>query len=557
MKVSPIIEIRKTTQRIIIMLSVAVLSGCASEDQSDGNPAQAANRPNILLIVADDLGYTDLGSFGGEIATPHLDSLARAGTRFTNFYAGPSCAPTRAMLLTGMDNHQVGMGSQSGLQTPQQASLPAYQNKLSPGVPTIAETLSSLGYQTLASAKWHLGSESEYLPGARGFDRSFVLLEGGSGHFDDTPPTPTFKKAHWLEDDKPFTLPDDFYSSDFMTDKLLEYLDEVEADQPFFAYMSYTAPHWPLQARRQDIERQAGLYDEGWDILRERRMEGARREGVVPATAKAVTSEAGMAPWDSLDSVDQAAERRKMEIYAAMIERMDFNIGRIVEHLSKANKIGNTLVVFISDNGAEAHQMETYPGIREWVAERFDNSLASMGSPDSYVSLGPSWARATAAPFRASKSKVSEGGIRVPAFILLPKNSSENLANETPDKSYMRVADLTPTFIELAGGQIPADMEGRSLWSRWHGESSPYADTDIVAFETYGRRGVHRGDWKLLLQEPPYGSGDWQLYNLPSDPGEQRDLSARYPEIKAELIAGWEAYAERVGVVLPEIPIRY
>jgi len=513
--VSKILETLKLT---LMLLALIVLFGCVPESISDKNLGQAATQPNILLIVADDLGYTDLGSFGGEIPTPHLDSIARAGIRFTNFHAGPSCAPTRAMLLTGMDNHQVGMGSQSGLATPQQASHAAYQNKLSTEIPTIAETLASLGYRTLASAKWHLGSEPEYLPGARGFDRSFVLLKGRSGHFDDTPPVPRFKKAHWLEDDKPFTLPDDFYSSDFMTDKLLEYLDEAEAGQPFFAYLSYTAPHWPLQARQQDIERQQGIYDEGWDLLREQRMAGAHREGVVPAGAEAVAFEAGMVPWDSLGSSNQKIESRKMEVYAAMIERMDMNVGRVVKHLSTNDRLDNTLVVFISDNGAEAHQMETYPGIPEWIAERFDNSIESMGTRDSYISLGPAWARATAAPFRASKSKVSEGGIRVPAFVSLPGGSHSSLVSENLDKTYMRVVDLAPTFIELAGGQIPTDMEGRSLWSRWHGGQSPYRDTDIVAFETYGRRGVQRGDWKLLLQEPPYGSGDWQLYNPGNGP---------------------------------------
>jgi len=533
------------------------LEDSASEASESSQTVLVPKTPNILLIVADDLGYTDLGAFGGELATPVLDTLARAGTRFTNFHTAPSCAPTRAMLLTGMDNHQAGMGSQSGLETPLQAQTAAYQNRLSPKVPTIAEQLSALGYRTLASAKWHLGAEPETLPGARGFDRSFVLMEGGGGHFDDTPLLERYGRAHWFEDDEPFVLPAEFYSTDFMTDKLLHYIGETPVDQPFFAYLGYTAPHWPLQAPEADIKKQAGNYDAGWDRLREQRMAGARREGVVADGAVAVASEPGSKSWTSIDASAQQFASRKMEVYAAMVERLDNNVGRVLEALRQSGRLDNTLILFTADNGAEAHPMEVYPQIAQWVVNTFDNSFENIGASNSYATLGPSWARATAAPFRDSKSKIAEGGIRVPAFVSLPKGLRAASIAENIDSSYMRVMDLAPTFIELAGGEPPRDMEGRSLLSRWQGSESPYSDTEIIASETYGRRAARRGPWKALLQGPPYGTGEWQLYNLQADLGEQNDLAQVHPELLAELVEGWQAYAQRVGVLLPETPILY
>ena len=258
------------------------LAGCAPER------ATGPKSPNIVLIVADDLGYTDLGSFGGEIETPNLDDLAYAGVRFTNFQAGASCAPTRAMLMTGLDHHEAGMGSQKGLETPLQAQTPAYQNQLAEEVPTIAELLKRAGYRTYAAAKWHLGHAPEALPNQRGFDRSFVLLEGGGGHFDDTPLFERYGKAHWLEDDKPAALSQDFYSSDELVDRLLGYVASTPSHQPYFAYLGFTAPHWPLQAPPEDIEKYRGRYDRGWDSLRAQRMVGAKRGGVLPEDAQAV-----------------------------------------------------------------------------------------------------------------------------------------------------------------------------------------------------------------------------------------------------------------------------
>ena len=483
---------------------VYVLTGCGGVEPNQA--AVSSDRPNILLIVADDLAFTDLGAFGGEISTPNLDHLARTGLRLTNFHTAPSCAPTRAMLLTGTDNHLAGMGSQAGLETENQEGHSAYLNKLLPSAPTVAEHFQTLGYRTMASSKWHLGHEAPYLPGARGFDRSFVLLEGGGGHFDDTPVFEQFGAAHWLEDDQPYELPKEFYSSDYMTDKLMDYLGA--GDEPFFAYLGFTAPHWPLQAPAEDISKYRGRYDEGWQALHQARLAGAKREGVIARDAQGVAQEPGVQSWQDLSPEEQQVAVAKMEVYAAMIDRLDQNVGRLLRYLDQLGERENTVIFFMSDNGAEAHPIELLDGVRPWVDANFDNSAANIGHQSSYVTLGPSWARATAAPFRDSKSKMAEGGVRVPAFVHLPGGDAGI------DGSFMRVMDLMPTFLQLAGGQPPADIMGRSLRNRWLRGEAAYTAEETIAGETYNRKYVYRGDWKLLYQEPPYGPGEWQLYNL-------------------------------------------
>ncbi|MEM7001699.1 MAG: arylsulfatase [Pseudomonadota bacterium] len=544
--------------RVIVFLLSMMLAACQQQEPAaSDHSGEKGVSPNILLIVLDDLGYTDLGSFGGEIETPTMDSLAYAGLRLSNFHAGPSCAPTRAMLLTGTDHHLAGVGSQSGLETEKQAASPAYQNSLLPNVPTIAELLREQGYHTVASAKWHLGTEPGELPNARGFVRSYALMPGGAGHFDDTPLFRSYV-ADWREDDVRTTLPEDFYSTDTMTDKILEYLAEGRADQPFFAYLSYTAPHWPLQAPQASIDKYNGVYDAGWEVLRDARLKGAKDQGVVPATAQAVTYEPGVQAWAEQNDQQRTLEARRMQVYAAMIDDVDKAVARVLAYLADRGQLDNTLVVVMSDNGVEAHDMTQYRDNPEWLAERFDNSLQSMGSRNSYVVLGASWARAAAVPFRDSKSKVAEGGIRVPAIVRMPVTWP--LAQQqvgTVDTTYMRVMDLAPTFLQMAGATPPQHMLGRSLLVRWQGGPSPYRSDEYIAGETYGRQYVRQGDWKLLKQPQPFGTGVWQLYNLAQDLGEQEDLSAEFPERTARLAEAWQDYADQVGVILPDAPIRY
>jgi len=528
--------------------------GCAPTEEVTDATGVKQDRPNIVLIVADDLGYTDLGAFGGEISTPNLDQLANNGVRLTNFHTSASCAPTRAMLLTGTDNHIAGMGSQGTLVTPQQAKHRAYQNRLLPEVPTFTESLQKAGYRTYMAGKWHLGYVQESRPAARGFDHSFALMQGGAGHFDDTELFADYG-ATWLEDDEPVVLPTDFYSSDFLVETLKKYISGTPSEQPYFAYLSFTAPHWPLQAPATSIAKYKGVYDAGWDLLRAKRMAGAQAVGVVPIDAEAVDFEASMVPWNALNELEKADAVARMKVYAAMVDRLDENVGLLLKHIEARGELDNTVFIFLSDNGAEGHDMESPTRHGEWLTENFDNSVNNIGTKTSYVALKTAWARATAAPFRDSKSKVSEGGIRVPAFFSLP-NQAGNGGGRI-DSAYMRVMDLGETILELAQGEPNAQSMGRSLLPRWRGGVAPYAEDEVIAFEVYGRRGAQRGPWKILLQEPPYGTSEWQLYNLDRDLGEQEDLSDEHPKIRTALIAAWTEYAREVGVVLPEIPPRY
>ncbi|MEM7020707.1 MAG: sulfatase-like hydrolase/transferase [Pseudomonadota bacterium] len=436
----------------------------AQEEPTAANENGASNekQPNILLIVADDLGYTDLGSFGGEISTPNLDRLAMSGTRLLNFHTSASCSPTRAMLMTGTDNHLAGMGSQGkSLITPLQKGHPAYQNKLSPKLKTIAKRLQEVGYRTYASTKWHLGDEVPQLPGRRGFDRSLALMEGGGGHFDDMPLAEAYGKAHWLLDDEPLELPEDFYSTVYMTDRLIEFIKTDERQTaPFFAYLGYTAPHWPLQAPREYLEKYQGYYEAGYEALLQARMTGAKKMKVVPETAQGVTKNAEVIPWDELSEEQKQGFVARMVAYAAMVHILDEQVGRLLEFLEQHGTLDNTIIIFMSDNGAEGHVMEERPTWKDWIQANFDNSLENIGNQTSYVTLGQGWARATAAPFRASKSKVSEGGIRVPAFVHFPESTE---ANGIVDNAFMTVMDLAPTFLELAGAESDEPDSGKSM----------------------------------------------------------------------------------------------
>jgi arylsulfatase A-like enzyme len=505
-------------------------------------------RPNILLIVADDLAYTDIGAFGGEIETPNLDALAQGGLRMTNFHSAPTCAPARAMLMTGVDHHAAGMGSQPGFATEQQRRSKYYQNKLLPEVPTIAEQLAATGYRAVASAKWHLGAEDGHLPNQRGFDRSFVLLQGGGGHFDTTPLLEAHGQARWLEDDKPVSLPEDFYSSDYMTAKILEYIDQTPSGQPWFAYVGYTAPHWPLQAPQASIAKYKNHYLDGWDVLREKRHNGAIKAGMVPIDSKIVDFEPGVRKWDSLTETEQQKQTKIMQVYAAMVDRMDENIGRILTRLEQKGELDRTVIVFISDNGGEGHDMEQVPMLAPWISKSFDNSVDSIGTRNSYVSLGPSWTRAAIPVFRGSKSKISEGGTRVPAIVKLPGGRTG------VESGFMRIVDLPATFLELAGG-VAEGIMGQSLLSNWEQGTQIYNEQVVVSAEAFGRRMARKGHWKALLQPAPYGTGEWQLFNLTEDLGEQRDISTSHPEIRDELVQAYEAFAETEGVIDPEQPL--
>ena len=521
-------------------------------------------RPNFLIIVADDLGFSDIGAFGGEIETPNLDRLAYAGIRLTDFHSAPACSPTRAMLLTGTDHHVAGIGTMLEVAAPGFRGAPGYEGYLNDRVVALPELLRDAGYLTLMSGKWHLGDTIDRSPWARGFERSFALLPAGASHYGVAAgggfsPVPTL----YTEDDQFVTVGDDSYSSDFYTDKLLQYLDDraPDDDRPFFAYLPFQAPHWPLQAPDESIVKYRGRYDDGPDALREARLTALKQLDLCPPDVVAHPVVADGAPeWADMTDDERARSARSMEVYAAMVDRMDWNIGRVIDYLAATGELDDTVVAFLSDNGAEGAMVEAMPLRGPQIAARIqkycDNSLDNLGRPTSFIWYGPRWAQAATAPSRLHKAFTTQGGIRVVGFITWPGFARQGeIGGE-----FSTVMDIAPTVLELAGAAHPGrtylgrDVEpirGRSLVAYLSGDAATVHDAATgTGWELFGRRAIRQADWKALYLPTPYGPGAWQLYDLSCDPGEVRDLAASQPDKLAELLTLWDRYVEESGVIL-------
>lgn len=519
-------------------------------------------RPNFLLIVVDDMGFSDLGAFGSEIETPHLDALAYEGVRLTDFHSAPACSPTRAMLMTGTDHHLAGIGAMMETVRPDFEGAPGYEGYLNERVVTIAELLNEAGYRTLLSGKWHLGDKREAWPVGRGFERSFVLLPGASDHFGLGYGEPIGAERSIYAEDNSYVaeLPDGFYSSDHFTDRLIGFLRENEEtdDRPFFAYLAFSAPHWPLQAPDAEIAKYRGAYDEGPDVLRERRLIRLRELGLVaPDTVPhpVVTKEPG---WAELSPAERAASARSMEIYAAMVDRVDYNVGKVVEHLRCSGRLENTMIVFLSDNGAEGAVVEALPIIgplyTRMIKELYDNSVENLGRPNSFTWYGPRWAQAATAPSRLVKGYTTEGGIRVPAFIRWPASCRSGVHD-----IFSTAMDIAPTFLELAGVCHPGTrwkgrqihaLRGRSMapWLEGRVDRVHAAGTS-TGWELFGRRAIRQDNWKAVYLQGDSGVSQWQLYDLARDRGEVEDLAIWQPDKLNELLLLWQCYVDETGVV--------
>jgi arylsulfatase len=558
-------RLRRTTVGRLLVAAAAMASAALPLTAAAGVASAAPRdaRPNVLLIVADDLGYTDLGVTGGEIRTPHLDALARSGLLLTSFLVSPACSPTRAMLLSGVDTHPAGLGTMFGEADANQNDQPGYEGYLSDRVVSVATLLKQAGYHTYVAGKWHLGMEERQGPKARGFERSFVLLPGGASHFADAAPlVERTEAAPYREDGRAVTLPAGFYSTSSFTDKLLEYLRGGLADgKPFFAYAAYTSPHWPLQVPDADLDRYRGVYDEGYDVLRTRRFDSAQRLGVVPAGASEPGRTRFARAWNELLPDEQRQQARAMGVYAAMVENLDHHVGRLLQFLKDAGQYENTLVLFFSDNGAEGNPIDRLRTNAAWIPKRFDNSLGNLGRVNSYAWIGPGWSQA-ATPFRLWKGFPTEGGVRVPAIVRLGAGSRRGVS-----PAPVSVKDVVPTLLELAGARHPgstyeghgvAPLEGCSLVPFLRRESETvHGDDFTMGWELFGRRALRQGDWKIVWLYPPYGAGRWELFDLARDPLESRDLAATEPERLARLIRAWDEYAARNNVILPTRDMGY
>lgn len=516
------------------------------------NSKKEVQKPNILLIVADDLGYADLGVYGSDIETPNIDALARKGLIFTQFHTAVMCAPSRAMLLTGNDNHIAGMGMQSPKGSYAEGSF-GYEGYLTERVVPLPQLLQDAGYFTCTAGKWHIGEETEHSPKAKGFTRSFNLLFGGGNHYNSTGLFSTDSVSQYREDGELVEYPEGKYSTEFYTDKLIAYISEAkDKKKPFFAFAAYTSPHWPLQSP-QDFDKYKGRYDMGYDSLRVLRLASLKKAGIIPQQSTLPPRLDFITPWDSLSEEEKKIESRKMELYAAMIDNLDFHVGRLVQFLKDKDLYDNTIIIFISDNGAAAEDFFNHPIRGEFLRKKYDNSYANMGSPTSFVSYGPQWAQAGAAPFNRHKGFTTEGGITAPMIL-----HGKGVAHDgSITNAYCTIMDIAPTLLEVAGIQYPGQyqsktilpMKGETMLPFLSGKQAAVHNENYwVGFEHRRYAYVRKGDWKIVNIEIPFDEKNFALYNLKQDPGETKDLSGEQVEVHQELIKLWRQYAEEVQV---------
>jgi arylsulfatase A-like enzyme len=541
------------------MLALAVPSTAAAAD--------TPRRPNIVVILADDMGFADMGAFGGEIRTPSLDSLARDGVRFTNFYTHASCSPTRSVLLSGVDTHLNGLGNMDEWIAPNQRGLPGYEGHLNHRVATLPQLLQSAGYHTYMVGKWHLGKAPDLIPRARGFERDFTLLDGGGSYWDMTNVTAASPQLVFTEDGRYLTrLPADYYATRTYTDKLIGFIDaNRDSGKPFFAYVAHQAPHDPYHLPRDWRDRYVGHYDKGWDAVRQERLQRQIAMGITPAGTQ-LSERMWFVPDPTLLApATRALLGKKMELYAGMVENMDFHIGRLVEHLKKIGEYENTIFVFFGDNGAEGtdlfNMIAGTPGTRDFLFAAMNWSQThpnAWGDPGSFVGYGPMWAQVSMTPFSQYKGWLGEGGIR---NALVVSGPVVKRAKGRINHGVMHVGDLMPTLLEVAGASYPRTLNGqelpplmgRSLGPVLAGQAeSPRTEQDYLAWELFGNRAVRQGQWKLRWLFKPMGKGDWELFDLAADPAERHDLAAQRPDRLKAMIALWDDYVRRNNVVLPD-----
>lgn len=541
-------------QRIVRAAAAGALA--ASVSLAAMAPAGAQEtRPNIVIILADDVALMDFGIYGGEAKTPHIDALAQRGMMFTQAFTSPMCAPSRAMLLTGVDSHKAGIANLPEFLPPGHVGQPGYSGHLEEGVKTLASRLKPLGYRTYMTGKWHLGHGPGQLPVAHGFDRSFVLDASGADNWEQRAYLPIYDDDLWFEDGEKADLPEDFYSSEFLVDRMVDYLEEGDAQTPFLAYIAFQAVHIPVQAPAEFTANYEGVYDAGWEAVREARWQRAQEIGLIPRDAPLAPMHEELRAWDSLADDERALLARSMAVNAGMLEAMDHHIGRFVEHLRDTGELENTLFVVTSDNGPEPNDPGSQNGMDLWLwLEGYSRDLETLGEKGSYVWIGPEWASAAAGPSRLFKLYAANGGTRVPLVM-----SGPGVPAAARSDAFTFVTDIAPTLLDLAGG-VQADapgevaMTGRSLAPVLaDGAARAHPPGAAIGMEAAGQSALFKDGWKLVRNNAPYGDGVWRLYNVAVDPGETRDLAQAELARFAELMADYEAYARANGVLdVPE-----
>jgi len=520
--------------------------------------AQAAeksidSKPNILLIMLDDVGFMGLGVYGSDAATPNIDKIAKRGAQFTRYYTAPLCGPSRAMLMTGQNSHQVGMSTLVEALTPEMLEHPSYAMEWQDSQRTIASRLQAHGYQTFVSGKWGIGRVGKNLPHRFGFDRSFVLDSTGASNFEEKPYLPIYESVKWFEDGQPISLPNDFYSSRDIVNKMITYVDEARADKPFFAYLSLQAIHIPVQVPVEYTDKYNGVFDAGWDRMREQRLQRAIEIGLVPNTAIMADPPDNHRKWDALSEMEKAYWARMMQVNAGMLDAADHHIGRLIQHLEEQGKLDNTIVIVTSDNGPEFNTIGqgdrgVIMGIAEniWMAiEGWDTRYDNLGLQGSLAAIGREWALVSAAPLSLYKFNSSEGGQRVPLVIAGPSINAIGIAH-----GRSHVSDITPTLLDIAGVNFEHDeFYGRSLVPMLSGQVQDVWGNDDFAIEVSGNASLYRGNWKLVRVKQPLGDEQWRLFDVFKDPGETVDLALTYPSLFQDMLNEYKAYTSKMGII--------
>jgi arylsulfatase/uncharacterized sulfatase len=531
-------------------------------------PAQAAaaQRPNIVFILLDDAGFSDFGAYGGEVATPNIDSLAKGGVRFTNFHTASTCEAKRVMLQSGVDNHLAGAGTLGVVIADNQKGKPGYEGHLSDRVHSLGQLMSDGGYAIYYAGKWNIGDGLARSPGARGWDRYLSLEQTGADNFEAKVYAPFNMEAVWWEDGKRAQLPADFFSSVHYTDKLIQFIDEGRAaGKPFLAMLSLQAVHSPLQAPQVDVDKYLKLYEAGWDKIRAARYARQADMGLVPA-GLTLPRAAPDREWAKLSDEERRAAAKKMGVFAAMLDNADQQVGRLREHLRSTGELDNTVFIVMSDNGADAFDLSQLNlPMRLWYRANYALGLEGMGGKGSYVHYGQDWAEVSNTPFALFKGTSAEGGMRVPFIVNFPGRFAPGGVSD----AFAYVTDFLPTVLDIAGIPLPGDEykgkallrpTGKSLLPLLQGEvQRVHGPDEAIGFEGSGGEAIFMGDYKLMRNGPPFGDGSWRLINLRNDPIESTDLSALEPERFQKMVAEAEAYHQRTGVVLPEVgynPVR-
>ncbi|WP_345948307.1 arylsulfatase [Mucilaginibacter sp. PAMB04274] len=523
----------------LLILAGLLFSGMPSV-RAQHKPGKPVKKPNIIIILADDMGYSDIGCFGAATQTPNLDNMAKTGLVMTQFYNASRCCPSRASLLTGLYQHQAGVGDMVNTR-----KEPAYQGYLNNNCVTIAEALKGSGYNTYMAGKWHVGTAPQNWPVKRGFDHYFGLIDGAGSYFNPTNPYRPNQHLTVALDAQPYTPEKGFYATDGYASYAVKYIrDNKSSGKPFFLYMAFTAPHWPLNALPEDIAKYKGKFMAGWDKVREQRFNRMKQLGVINSSTQLSPRDKNVPDWSSLSEQEKQAWDEKMAVYSAMVDRMDQNIGRIRQALKETGQDQNTIIMFMSDNGASSESIRGNGFTPEMIAA----SQKPASDPSSFTAYGFTGANVSNTPLTLFKHWVYEGGIATPFIVSYPAVIKAHKKSEQPG----HIVDLMATCLDLAGAKYPKTYnnnaikptEGISLLPLIKGQI--WKGHNALFFEHEGNRAVRQGNWKLVSEYP---ANQWQLYNIAQDRSETNNLAAKYPQKMKALEALYEQWASRIGVI--------